>query len=80
MELNTDLVPVILTNLITAAVLAGIIWNRLSNIEAQTEKLWRKIDNQNGRVDELEQWRSEREGWRRGWRDRKQREEGPQND
>lgn len=80
MQVDATMVPVIVTNVLTAAVLGGVIWNRMSQVENEIKTLWGKIDDQNGRVDDLEKWRASREGWQRGWDDRKQREEGPQND
>lgn len=79
MPVESAMVPVIVTNVLTAAVLGGVIWNRMSNVEGELKTVWEKIDAQNGRVDKLERWRAQREGWQRGWDDRKEREEGPEN-
>lgn len=82
-----DIDPTILVNLLTAAALGGGLWvsqRSLSRRQVQIEKrtvksieaLREKIEEQNGRVDDLEQWRAKREGWQKGWEDRKDREEG----
>lgn len=78
--LEPAVVLTVIVNVATAAVLAGIMWKGLGGVERQMEAVWRKIEEQNGRVDELEGWRRERQGWHRGWEDRKEREEGPDNE
>lgn len=80
MELEPAVIVTVLVNVVTAAVLAGIMWKGLNGVEGQIESMWQKIEEQNGRVDELEKWRAGREGWQRGWDDRMEREEGPQHE
>lgn len=79
MALDPAVTVTVLVNVVTAAVLAGIMWKGLGGVENQIESMWQKIEEQNGRVDALEQWRAKREGWQSGWEDRKRREEGAEN-
>jgi len=64
------MVPVIASQVITAAALGGIIWNRLSGVERRIGDLSDHVDRQNGRIGKLEEWKARREGFQSGWDER----------
>jgi len=84
-----SLLSVIVTQVITAAVLGGALWQKQASIEKQAkarhkdtkeaiEKLTDQLKAQNGRIDNLEQWRAERRGFEEGYGTAKDRyEDGP---
>lgn len=71
MDVDASLLPVIVTNVLTAAVLGGVIWSRVGSVEGEIRELGRKVDQQNGRIGSLEEWKAAREGYRRGLEDGK---------
>lgn len=81
------LLPVIISQLVTAVALGGVLWQRVASSEAHSadrheeiksklQSLTQQLRAQNGRIDSLEQWRARRQGQEEGY-DRAKKRYGP---
>lgn len=64
------MVPVIVSQVITAAALGGILWSRIGEVERRVGDLSDHVGQQNGRIGNLEEWKARREGFQSGWDER----------
>lgn len=72
--MEPDALLIIASNVAGWLVLAGIGWNRLSNVEDQIERNNDLIQEQNSRIDKLELWRARVEGKKEGIAQEKNRQ------
>lgn len=81
-----DTTVFIVGQLISLACIAGIAWNRLGSVEKSItairetmttgfKDVKQRLDTQNGRIGNLEKWRAEQSGYRRGFEDAQEDEE-----
>jgi hypothetical protein len=63
----------LLLNLLGWAVMAGVGWNRLSEIKNRQSELVSLLREQNSRIDKLEEYKARREGWTEGYGTAKER-------
>lgn len=57
----------ILTTVGMGLVYAGALWKGAQHVSERLERMVQRLDEQNGRIDRLEQWRKRREGYEAGY-------------